>query len=74
LSYIIVVKNRKVMAIAIFEMYFIVSIVVIVGSLVQVIRLAIKKEFSNRFWIYLTLFPIFLIIDLLILPVDRVYR
>ena len=55
--------------IGIFEIYFIISIIVIVTSLVQVIRLAIKKEFNTKFWIYLTLFLIFLIIDLLVIPV-----
>ena len=60
------------MAIGILEIYFIISIIVIVGSFVQVIRLAIKKEFNTMFWIYLTLFLIFLIIDLLIIPVSVV--
>jgi len=57
------------MAIGILEIYFIISIIVIVGSFVQVIRLSIKKEFNTMFWIYLSLFLIFLIIDLLIIPV-----
>jgi hypothetical protein len=61
------------MSIGIFEIYFIISIVVIVASLVQVIRLALKKEFNSKFWIYLTIFLIFLIIDLLITPVSVVY-
>ena len=61
-----------VMSIGIFEIYFIISIIVIVVSLVQVIRLAIKKEFNTWFWIYLTLFLLFAIIDLLVVPVSRV--
>lgn len=36
------------------------------------IRLAIKKEFKTQFWIYLILFLVFTIIDLLIVPVRTV--
>lgn len=57
------------MSVGIFEIYFIVSTIVIVTSLVQMTRLATKKEFNTKFWIYLTLFLIFLIVDLLIIPV-----
>lgn len=60
------------MSIAIFEIYFIISIIIIVVSLVQMIRFAIKKEFKTQFWIYLMLFLVFTIIDLLIVPVRTV--
>lgn len=55
-----------------FAIFIIVSVIVMIISIVQIIRYALKRDFGSSFWIFVALFLIFLILDTLLIPVTRV--